>query len=67
MNQGDLADIEIPVPPLHRQRQIAAKLSVLFHGVAGAQQELAEQRTALDRLPSALLRVVMSQRTDSSI
>ena len=56
MNQDDLAEVNIPLPPLSEQRRIAARLSEQMASVEQTRKALEDQLTTINKLPAALLR-----------
>lgn len=56
MNQEDLAKVLIPLPPVDIQKHIAARLSAQISSVETVRKALEEQLSAIDDLPSVLLR-----------
>jgi len=55
INQGHVAECEIPLPPLAEQRRIVAKVDQLMALVDRWESQLAATRTTADRLLSALV------------
>jgi type I restriction enzyme, S subunit len=55
INKGDIAPLEIPVPPLAEQRRIVAELDTLQAEVDALKRLQAETAAELDALLPALL------------
>lgn len=56
MNATLLADVVLPLPPIHEQHRIAAQLNEIMAEVAWARQAAQSQLDALNALPSAYLK-----------
>jgi type I restriction enzyme S subunit len=56
MNQGDLAGVDIPLPPLQEQRRAAAHLSGQMAAAEQTRTALEAQLATINALPAALLR-----------
>lgn len=55
-----LEELEIPLPPLHEQKQIAADLTGKFANVEQIKDTATEQSSAIESLPASLLRQAFS-------
>jgi restriction endonuclease S subunit len=55
MNQGDLAGIRVPVPPVAQQERFAAELTRLSALGESLQKTIRDQTEALEALPGVLL------------
>lgn len=57
-NASQLAQVKVPLPPLRRQRVLAAELEARFAEIATLRIALEARLAAVERLPAALLREV---------
>lgn len=56
MNQKDLADVRVPVPPLVRQKALAAEWTAISGDLEGARSAVRTQIETIDALPTVYLR-----------
>jgi type I restriction enzyme S subunit len=56
INGKDIAPLEIPIPPLPKQQQIASTLTEQMQEVERLKQNLKEQLDTINKLPAVLLR-----------
>jgi restriction endonuclease S subunit len=56
INGKDIAPLEIPIPPIPKQQQIASTLTEQMQEVERLKQNLKEQLDTINKLPAALLR-----------